>query len=132
MHRADTRPEPCPCGAQASYAVCCGRYLDEGLFPETAEALMRSRYVAYAQGRTDYLLQTWHPSTRPVALDLENEPLRWLGLHVRRVEAGGPGATAGIVEFVARYKVSGRAHRLHEVSRFVCEEGQWFYRDAQI
>ena len=124
--------EPCPCGAKVAYTAGCGRYLNGGLFPETAEALMRSRYVAYVRGRADYLLQTWHPATRPATLDLESEPVRWLGLQVRRVEGGGPGDTAGIVEFVARYKVAGRAHRRHEVSRFVREAGRWFYRDAQI
>ena len=92
---------------------------------------MRSRYVAYVRGRADYLLQTWHPATRPVTLDVDGEPLRWLGLQVRRVEGGGFGDTAGIVEFVARYKVGGRAHRLQEVSQFVREEGRWFYREAE-
>ena len=91
---------------------------------------MRSRYVAYVRGRTDYLLSTWHASTRPPALDLKCEPARWLGLQVRRVEAGGPSDRHGIVEFVARYKIGGRAHRLHETSRFVREEGRWFYVDA--
>jgi SEC-C motif-containing protein len=93
---------------------------------------MRWRYVAYIQGRTDYLLQTWHPATRPVMLDLEGEPARWIGLQVRRVEAGSPGDEAGIVEFAARYKVGGRAYWLHEVSRFVREQGRWFYQKAQI
>ena len=124
-------PEPCPCGASASYTACCGRYLDGSQYPATAEALMRSRYVAYVQGRADYLLQTWHPATRPVTLDLDGEPVRWLGLQVRRVEGGGFGDTAGIVEFVARYKVGGRAHRLQEVSRFVHEAGRWFYRETE-
>jgi SEC-C motif-containing protein len=124
--------ESCPCDASASYPACCGRYLDDSQCPETAEALMRSRYVAYVQGRADYLLQTWHPATRPTTLDLESEPVRWLGLQVHRVEAGGLQDNEGIVEFVARYKVGGRAHRLHEVSRFVREAGRWFYRGAQI
>ncbi len=92
---------------------------------------MRSRYVAYIQGRADYLLKTWHPATRPAPLDLADEPGRWLGLKVVRVEAGGSEDTGGIVEFVARYKVNGRAHRLHEISRFVREAGRWWYRDAQ-
>lgn len=92
---------------------------------------MRSRYVAYVRGRVDYLLRTWHPTTQPTPLDLADEPGRWLGLKVVRVEAGGPEETMGIVEFVARYKVNGRVHRLHEISRFVREAGQWWYRDAQ-
>jgi SEC-C motif-containing protein len=123
---------PCPCGAPAQYPACCGRYLEADLLPDTPEALMRSRYVAYVLGRADYLLRTWHPSARPPTLALEGESVRWLGLQVRRVEAGGPGDRHGIVEFVARYKVGGRAHRLHESSRFVHEEGRWFYVDAAV
>ena len=126
-----TRPDDCLCGAAASYTACCGRFLDSGFSPETAEALMRSRYVAYVRGRADYLLQTWHPSTRPATLDLEGESVRWLGLKVIRVEAGGREDQQGTVEFVARYKVGGRAHRLHEISRFVREGGGWFYREAE-
>lgn len=121
----------CPCGVSASYAACCGQSLDAGQRPATAEALMRSRYVAYVQGRADYLLQTWHSSTRPATLHLEDESVRWLGLKVIRVEAGGPEDAQGLVEFVARYKLNGQAHRLHEISRFVQENGQWFYRDAE-
>ncbi len=87
------------------------------------DALALCRHV---RGRTDYLLRTWHPSTRPSTLDLERESVRWLGLQVRRVEAGGVGDRDGVVEFVARYKIGGRAHRLHETSRFVREDGRWF------
>lgn len=92
---------------------------------------MRSRYMAYALGRKDYLLATWHHSTRPVSLELTNELHRnWVGLEVRRHEQLEP--DHAVVEFVARYKVGGRAHRLHEISRFVRETGQWFYLDGDI
>ncbi|MFE8032351.1 YchJ family metal-binding protein [Thiohalocapsa marina] len=125
---------PCPCGGPGAYADCCGRYLDAGASPEWAEALMRSRYVAYVLGRTDYLLATWHPATRPaapdLALDLDQESVRWLGLKIARVEAGGPQDGEGIVAFVARYKVGGRAHRLQETSRFVRQDGRWLYLTA--
>jgi SEC-C motif-containing protein len=110
--------------------ACCGRFLDSDAVAATAETLMRSRYVAYVQQRADYLLRTWHPSTRPAHLEGPSEPLRWLGLQVLRIEAGGPLDEQGTVEFVARYKVGGKAHRLHEISRFVRENGQWFYQDA--
>lgn len=94
---------------------------------------MRSRYTAYTLGREDYLLRTWHPSTRPASLDLANKPhnarCKWLGLEVKRHEQLGPDNT--MVEFVARYKVDGRAHRLHEISRFVREAGLWFYIDGE-
>ena len=92
---------------------------------------MRSRYVAYVRKHSDYLLRTWHPSTRPVQLDLETESVPWLGLKVVRAVAGGSDEVQGTVEFVARYKIGGRAHRLHEVSRFTREDGQWFYLDAE-
>jgi SEC-C motif-containing protein len=120
---------PCPCGNGKPYDHCCGRHLDGGEPAPTAEALMRSRYTAYVRLREDYLLATWHSSTRPAALGLANEaPTKWLRLEVRRHEQTD--ADHAIVEFIARYKINGRAHRLHEVSRFVREDGRWFYVDA--
>ncbi|MCX7184627.1 MAG: YchJ family metal-binding protein [Nitrosospira sp.] len=122
----------CPCGGgNKEYAECCGRYLDGGETAPTAEALMRSRYTAYTLGREDYLLTTWHSSTRPTALELTSAPRsQWLGLEVKRHEQPQP--DQAVVEFVARYKVGGRAHRLHEISRFVREAGQWLYVDGAI
>lgn len=121
----------CPCGSGKAYAACCGPYLDGGQRPATAEALMRSRYSGYVLARKDYLLRTWHESTRPETLDLNDAgTVRWLGLKIVRTEAGGPDDARGVVEFVARYKVGGKAHRLHEISRFVREGGEWFYLDG--
>lgn len=92
---------------------------------------MRSRYTAYTLGREDYLLATWHYSTRPASLELANKPRRrWLGLDVKLHEQ--PESDHAVVEFVARYKVEGRAYRLHEISRFVREAGQWLYVDGDI
>jgi len=115
------------------YAVCCGAFIDNGVLPATAERLMRSRYSAYVLAREDYLLRTWHGSTRPAQLGLQEAgPVKWLGLKVLRTEAGGATDREAIVEFVARYQVNGRSERLHEVSRFVCEAGQWLYVDGQV
>lgn len=123
--------EVCPCGSDKNYAACCGPYIDGGAAAPNAEALMRSRYSAYTLLREDYLLTSWHESARPAQLDLAAEaPGKWLGLQIRRHEQQD--ADHAVVEFVARYKVSGRAHRLHEVSRFVREEGRWFYVDGDI
>ncbi len=91
---------------------------------------MRSRYVAYVLRDTDYLLATWHPRTRPPNLDASTGP-KWLGLNVRRTEAGGLNDVVGVVEFVARYRTSERAHRLHEVSRFERVESAWRYVDGE-
>lgn len=91
---------------------------------------MRSRYVAYTLDRTDYILATWHPRTRPPRLDPDRVPVRWLGLRIRKVAAGDPEDREGIVAFVARYKIGGRAHRLQETSRFLKEDGRWLYLEA--
>jgi SEC-C motif domain protein len=121
----------CPCGTNKPYAACCGHYLDGIDIPATAEALMRSRYTAYTLLREEYLLATWHVSTRPEQLGLADETAgKWLGLEVKRHEQQD--AEHAIVEFVARYKVGGRAHRLHEVSRFVREDRRWFYVDGVV
>lgn len=120
--------EPCPCGS-ADYAACCGRY-HEGAPAPDAVALMRSRYSAYVLKLETYLLATWHPSTRPAALELASDNAKWLGLEVKRhiVES----ADHATVEFVARHKTGGRAYRLHEISRFVREEGRWFYLGGEF
>ena len=124
------QPILCPCGnANKEYTDCCAVYLKGCKDPTTAEALMRSRYTAYTLDNEDYLLSTWHPSTRPDLLKLADGPhKKWLGLRVSRHEQTGKDHS--VVEFVARYKVGGCAHRLHEISRFVCESGRWFYVDG--
>lgn len=128
------RPEPvCPCGSGQAYPVCCGVFIDNGALPATAELLMRSRYSAYVLAREHYLLRTWHGSTRPAHFGLQEAgPVNWLGLKILRCEAGRADDRDGIVEFVARYQVNGRAERLHEVSRFVRDAGQWLYVEGQI
>lgn len=113
-----------------NYAECCGNYHSGGLAPD-AEALMRSRYSAYVMGLEEYLLATWHASTRSPSLNLaEDRTTRWLGLEIKRHTRTG--IDTAIVEFVARYKSSGRAQRLHEVSRFCYEGGRWYYLDGDF
>ena len=143
--RPRLRNLPCPCRVRENlsnppdYASCCGRWhegLSRGEHAPTPQTLMRSRYSAYAlaQGSAaaprelhDYLMQTWHPSTAPG--DLELHPMKWTGLDVLHEEINGD---AGVVEFVAHHKVNGRAMKLHEVSRFVRENGAWRYIDGVV
>lgn len=121
----------CPCGSTKPYTACCAPYIEGNAPAPIAEALMRSRYTAYTLLREDYLLATWHTSTRPTSLDLAADAAtKWIGLEVKCHEQQDTGHA--IVEFVARYKVNGRAHRLHEVSRFVREDGRWFYVDGDV
>jgi SEC-C motif-containing protein len=122
---------PCPCGHGADYGRCCGP-LHQGMAATTAEQLMRSRYSAYVLEREDYLLATWHAGSRPPSLDLAGQrpPPTWLGLAVKRHGVDGDRA---VVEFVARRRHGGgSARRLHESSRFVREDGRWYYVDGDV
>lgn len=87
---------------------------------------MRSRYTAYVLQLEDYLLQTWHADTRPSTLILEEDiATKWLGLQIKHVEIISE--STATVEFVARYKIGGKAERLHELSEFVRIDGRWYY-----
>lgn len=124
----------CPCGG-GDYATCCGRFHRGEALPGNAEQLMRSRYSAYVLGDVDWLRHTWHPSTCPADL-APDTGTRWLGLAVKA--HAQQDETHAEVEFVARYKVGGRAWRLHERSRFVREARgageapRWLYVDGEM
>jgi len=123
---------PCPCGNPLPYDACCGRYHAGPLHLQApdAAALMRSRYSAFVHDRVEYLLATWHPSTRPPQVEPNPPGLKWLGLDVKQHQVQD--TDHATVEFVARSKHDGRAHRLHETSRFVREGGRWFYVDGDL
>ena len=139
------KPAACPCGG-ADFATCCRPYLDGEAIAASAELLMRSRYTAYVLRNEAYLRATWHPSTLPAGPIVDpDEKLQWLGLEVKsalrlRQRKANLLETPDrdTVEFVARYKIGGRAHRLHEVSRFVREDAgedkaaRWFYLDGSF
>jgi SEC-C motif-containing protein len=123
-------PRPCPCGLPEPFESCCGRYLGpDGAAPPTAEALMRSRYTAFARGDAEHLLRTWHPDTRPVELDLDPS-VRWTGLEIVDRAGGGLFDTEGTVEFRAHHREGPRTGVLHERSRFVRDSGRWLYLDG--
>jgi SEC-C motif domain protein len=120
----------CPCGSGEIYPACCGP-AHAGDPAPTAEALMRSRYTAFAKGLGPYLLATWHPSTRPADLDLDLDTT-WRRLQIVDAVAGGPGDAEGVVEFRASYRTPTGAGLVHERSRFVRAEGRWFYLDGDV
>ena len=124
---------PCPCGSGLKFAECCGPFLEGSRPAPTAEALMRSRYTAFAVQDVPYILRSWHRSTRPGSLDLSDEAgFDWHGIEVLETEAGGAEDKAGVVEFIANFSGHGQDHRLHERAKFVCEEGQWLYVDGKV
>lgn len=122
---ADTH---CPCESGKLYQACCGLY-HHGAVALTAEALMRSRYSAYVLGLENYLLETWHTDTRPTALNLADEPkIKWLGLQIKHAETKHDHTAT--VEFVARYKINGKAEKMHEISQFMHINKKWYYLKA--
>lgn len=126
---------PCPCGSGAVLAACCGPLLD-GHPAGTAEALMRSRYTAFAlagrhPGADVHLWRSWHPSKRPAEVHADPEQ-QWEGLTIVEVVDGGPDDEAGEVGFVARWR-RGRARGvLSERSFFVRRGGRWVYLDGEV
>ena len=129
---------PCECGSNRDYFACCGPYIEGYEAPPTAEALMRSRYTAYARGEPagiDWLVTSHDPRTRGRTLRQDvaawARAVRFIGLEVRSVERGGPDDREGFVTFAARYVEDGKTQTLSERSRFRRDEaGRWVYTDG--
>ncbi len=119
----------CPCLSGLTYAECCDRLHRGDAVAPTAEALMRSRYSAFAVGDVGYLDRTWHHRTRPAALTLDTGR-RWYRLDILATSRGGLLDTEGTVEFRAFYRTDDGPGSQHEVSRFVRERGAWLYVDG--
>ncbi|MFH9231659.1 YchJ family protein [Streptomyces globisporus] len=124
-----TPTSPCPCGLPAAYGECCGRFHSGSVAAPTCEALMRSRYAAFAAQDAAYLLRTWHPETRPPGVDFD-PAMRWVGLEILDTTEGSVFHSTGTVTFRAHYTDDGRPDSLHEKSRFVRHEGAWVYTTA--
>jgi SEC-C motif-containing protein len=126
-----TAGAPCPCGSSRSYALCCGARHDGSEPAQTPEAVMRARYAAYVLEMRDYLMQSWHPDSRPPSLDWA-PGVTWLRLEVIESSEVLPDATRGTVRFVATYRMNGRAVTHREQSRFEKVNGAWLYRDGLV
>jgi SEC-C motif-containing protein len=125
----------CPCGSGEQYGACCGRFHRGQADAPTAEVLMRSRYAAFALGDAEYLLRTWHPTTRPRQLVL-SDARRWVRLQVLGRTGGGLFDTEGAVSFAAHYVERGTTRRENpgvqsENSRFARVDGAWRYLDGR-
>ncbi len=119
--------QACPCG-NPSFETCCKPYLIGDALAKDALTLMRSRYSAYVTENESYLLKTWVDENRPSGTIIEKtSSIKWVGLKIIRHQEQSDRAT---VEFIARYKQNGRMRKLHEISRFIKKEGQWYYFDG--
>ncbi len=128
--------DDCPCGSGRAYAACCGLYISGKAAAPTAEALMRSRYSAYAKREVPYLMRTCL-SARDAAVDEDAtrrwaESSEWLGLRIIRTEKGGIADQEGLVEFVASYAQGGLRDEHHETAIFKRENGEWKYDTGEV
>ncbi len=119
------------CLSGEQYRLCCGRFHSGGEEAATAEQLMRSRYSAFVLLDGSYLLRTWHPKEAPANLDLDPD-LQWRRLDIVSTSRGGPLDVEGTVEFKAWFRHGSERGTHHEVSRFVREDGRWYYVDGKI
>lgn len=126
MGKDSAKSELCVCGSGNAGYQCCEPVLAGSQDADTAVALMRSRYAAFATGNHAYLLATWHPRTRPSDLQLDPQQ-RWLELKIKRQIAGQASDDTGQVEFVARFKLGSRGYALRELSSFERVDGRWVY-----
>lgn len=122
--RRPAKGSPCPCGG-ARFGACCGPVL-AGEPAATPEALMRSRYTAFALGDREHLVATWHPTTRPDDLALD-ETIRWSRLEI-------VGASGDRVAFRAHWSSTRTGERgvQSEDSRFVRHRDRWLYLDGTL
>lgn len=128
MKRKKNAPAPCPCGSGRVFDECCGPFLSGAAAAPTPEALMRSRYTAYAVGDDAYVLATWDEATRPAVLFEEGEARpKWILLRVTDAKPVAEGADTGEVTFTATARTSQGAMRLSERSLFQRKDGRWLY-----
>lgn len=118
----------CPCGSKIKAADCCLVFINEKRSAHSAELLMRSRYTAYVLGNEKYILNSWHSSQRPASLGMAAS-VEWQGLKV--LQASTEKDNQAFVEFIAVFNDAGNISQMHERSRFIREQGVWFYVDGQ-
>ncbi len=120
----------CHCGLKSEYEECCGRYIEKGAKAPTAEALMRSRYSAYATGKAEYIVKTalYPPDIEDLYAFMKE--IEFYSLTVLQKKGGGVLDKKGTVEFAARYVKDGKDAKLHEISKFVRKRGEWLYDES--
>jgi len=122
----------CLCGSQLTYPQCCELLHTEKTQAISAEALMRSRFTAYAMHNEAYLLKTWDTSTRPAAVDFSKDTGEWTKLEIVLLKKGTAKDNKGIVEFKAYFTVDGEQRVMNEISRFAKKQNRWFYLDGKV
>lgn len=118
----------CYCGNLQSFENCCQPYIIGIKKAPTAEALMRSRYSAYATQNADYLVVTTHSSTRKNHKKSDilewSKSNQWIKLEV----LSSTETTVTFKAYYLDYQLKAQVH--HEHSTFMFENGSWFYVDG--
>lgn len=121
----------CPCQSTKPYANCCKAIHQNIQNALTAESLMRARYTAYSMLNENFLIQSWHPETRPKDISLDPTVI-WIGLDIKNLKDGEQDDESGEVEFIARCKTNGKASRIHEISQFRRHKKHWVYHEGEL
>ncbi|MEJ2038885.1 MAG: YchJ family protein [Desulfosarcinaceae bacterium] len=127
--------EACPCGSGRDFAECCQPFIQGQTNPETAEALMRSRYSAHVKSEVDYIYETTHPAhkkncdTKSVAAWCRKA--QWQSLEIVQTTGGGPQDASGTVEFIVRYREKEKPVKHHEIAEFERHEDRWYFKDGK-
>jgi len=136
LQNPQTLHQPCPCGSGKGYGDCCEPAISGRSPAVTAEALMRSRYTAFALGQVDYLIDTLAPEKRrpddAEVLAEQTQNTVWTGLQIIDRHKGRAKDSRGVVEFIASFEAGDDKGQLHERSRFRREKGHWFYVDGDV
>ena len=127
--------EACPCGSGRDYTDCCQPFIQGKKHPETAEALMRSRYSAHVKSEVDYICDSIHPDHRK-SFDAKSvaawcKKARWLSLEILETSDGGPQDSSGTVEFIATYREKEKTIRHHEIADFQRQDARWYFKDGR-
>jgi SEC-C motif-containing protein len=122
----------CPCQSGKMYTQCCAPFICGETLPSTAEKLMRSRYTAYTQGNSSYLIATWHPDTVPLDLSFDGNTVNWKSLSILSTELGQQTDHEGKVEFEARFQAGNQTSCMRENSRFTKVDARWYYVDGEV
>lgn len=128
--------DKCPCNSGQEYTECCKLIIEGDKLAPTPESLMRARYTAHANGHSDFLLKSLHPSIRKIEEEEDQEKYReakdsisWEGMEVIGTSEKGDICE---VDFVAHYSVQDQPQHHREKAKFVKEDDEWFYIDGDV
>lgn len=119
--------DECPCGSNFTYTDCCAPLIRGVGCADSAEDLMRSRYTAHTKKDWGYLARTTHAGEKPGDFSAQGGDIQWKRLEIVGSSKGGRGDSEGEVSFIAYYTEDGAEKTLQETSKFLKEDGRWYY-----